>query len=45
VLTLDRGETIKAVELLPRGAQTALPADGTVNVMWPPDACHFLEED
>jgi len=45
VLTLDRGETIKAVELLPRAAHSHLPVEGSVNVTWSPDACHFLEGD
>jgi hypothetical protein len=45
VLTLDRGETIKAVELVPRAARSELPSEGSINVTWPPDACHFLEGD
>jgi ABC-type Fe3+/spermidine/putrescine transport system ATPase subunit len=45
LLTLHHGESLKVIELLPRAAHAELPADGEVTVKFPPDACHFLEED
>ena len=45
VITLQTGETLKAVQVLTGASQRDLPADGAVSVTWPADACHLLEAD
>ena len=45
VLSLENGDSLKVVQVLPGGAHAELPGDGAVTVAWSIEACHFLEAD